>query len=114
MNGKNKFAAPVTRVFEALTQDTHQWWTSNEKDLPITTLEVSAHTVLLSSPWRDRPTDQLHVELSPLPGQGTELRWALYAAPDAEPPVEVAGEYKHRINFLFGYTLRDFVDGGAA
>jgi hypothetical protein len=99
---------PPRVVWEALTapnRDPRRQWLTLRPTEVVPRLVESARPVLVvwSSIWTARPDDLIRFDLEPA-GQGTDLRWTLLA-PD-EPPPDVVGPLRKRLNVLINAQLR--------
>jgi hypothetical protein len=69
-------------------------------------LEADApHHVLWASLWPSRPDDTIRFAIQADAGSGSSLEWELLSD-QPEPPAEVLGHLRHRLNELVNRDLR--------
>ncbi len=106
-------APPPHLIWDCLNEPSepadHPWLVLIDSEVAPRVLEANrSGLVVWSSPWPDRPRDQIQVT-STSDGDGARVRWT-WATPDPPPDEATVRARRHRLNQVVNADLRFFLD----
>lgn len=103
------FPLPAWQMMQLMGTERERWLTLEPGERAPAEVDSGPDWVRWTSPWPDRPHDELLIEVTE-DSFGARLRWTLLSAEGDRPDDDLLRERRHRLNSLLNEGLRDYLE----